>query len=739
MRRLKKSMSKPLKNSYIICFSPVKWSFLTQRYQHLMREFSRKNRIIYIDPPSPLKVVDFFKEKIELNNLEENISIVKSQFFLRSSSSLAIMLKNYLKISEFIKSLIIKEAFYGDIILWIARPDGWLMEYLLKNKINNPFVSIYDCADFHAGFKRSGFINILLSVLFKNTTLINHEKIGLYRADIIFAASEKLLLKIKKQGLKPYLLNNAATSQIKVSNNYDIRFGRCKVIFIGAIYEWVNSEIILKAAQNIRSADFYIIGPTRQNYVYQKAFEKESNIYLIPTMPHDKLMDFLCNMDIGILPFKDTPLCHFSNPIKIYEYLAAGLIVVSSINYKEFSNCSCFNWARDRCFVNRLKGVIKSLQEKNISNNYRVPTWCDRINSATAKIEDFKKRGEQQSNKLKKRIFFVTGFFGKHNLGDNSLLYEFARWAVNADPLGELFLICSRPDAHEIENIAERIESDLGMKCRYVDTFSIIGTFFLFEFLFKNLIQRSIHPELYVLGGYFHGETNRALLNAIIHFVSLKTKTCIIWHGGFGPFKLGTWKAFEKYFLSFLHGQNYFSKFLFLVRDGQSYDRVLKIADKRRLFYTEDPLLNRSKKILKKSVENKNTSEEVDILFIPGNMSGFRNKYLQALLIRKLIKKNKKMDLIFLRSPGFLKNIWGKLFFSASGMSRIERILCIETDFNKLCKIVSGYPTIISGRYHGLVAAYGQKKRLIPIPLYEKLKREYIKDGFLKNRPWSFE
>lgn len=39
---------------------------------------------------------------------------------------------------------------------------------------------------------------------------------------------------------------------------------------------------------------------------------------------------YLINADVGIIPFKKDPLSQSINPVKLYEYLAAGLPLASS-------------------------------------------------------------------------------------------------------------------------------------------------------------------------------------------------------------------------------------------------------------------------------------------------------------------------------------------------------------------------------------------------------------------------
>ena len=54
------------------------------------------------------------------------------------------------------------------------------------------------------------------------------------------------------------------------------------------------------------------------------------NIHWLGARDHALLPAYLRYFDVGLIPFKHVPLTHNANPIKLYEYLAAGAPVVST-------------------------------------------------------------------------------------------------------------------------------------------------------------------------------------------------------------------------------------------------------------------------------------------------------------------------------------------------------------------------------------------------------------------------
>ena len=83
----------------------------------------------------------------------------------------------------------------------------------------------------------------------------------------------------------------------------------------------------------------------------------------------------------GIIPFKINKLSAAVDPIKIYEYLALGLPVVSFYmpQIKYYPNTKLANTVDE--FVNELDLVIKNNTNQTIVNQWlEQNTWQDRVN-----------------------------------------------------------------------------------------------------------------------------------------------------------------------------------------------------------------------------------------------------------------------------------------------------------------------------------------------------------------------
>jgi GT2 family glycosyltransferase/glycosyltransferase involved in cell wall biosynthesis len=103
--------------------------------------------------------------------------------------------------------------------------------------------------------------------------------------------------------------------------------------FFGALADWLDMQLIHDAAVRFPDWSFVYIGP---HTFSQSKIEVEwlrctdlPNITVLPQMDPRTLAAHLAEFDICIMPFRDIPATHTMNPVKLYEYLAAGKPTIS--------------------------------------------------------------------------------------------------------------------------------------------------------------------------------------------------------------------------------------------------------------------------------------------------------------------------------------------------------------------------------------------------------------------------
>jgi glycosyltransferase involved in cell wall biosynthesis len=97
--------------------------------------------------------------------------------------------------------------------------------------------------------------------------------------------------------------------------------------FFGLIADWVDLETVRHLAAARPEWSFVLIGEVRTD---TSALEKLSNVHLTGRRPYDSLPAYSKAFDVAILPFVRNELTLAANPLKLREYLAAGLPVVAT-------------------------------------------------------------------------------------------------------------------------------------------------------------------------------------------------------------------------------------------------------------------------------------------------------------------------------------------------------------------------------------------------------------------------
>lgn len=97
--------------------------------------------------------------------------------------------------------------------------------------------------------------------------------------------------------------------------------------FFGLIEDWVDLSLVRRVADAFPHGSVVLIGKVQTSLA---PLAGAPNVYLVGRRPYEELPSFCKGFDVALMPFVDNELARSANPLKVREYLAAGLPVVST-------------------------------------------------------------------------------------------------------------------------------------------------------------------------------------------------------------------------------------------------------------------------------------------------------------------------------------------------------------------------------------------------------------------------
>lgn len=158
--------------------------------------------------------------------------------------------------------------------------------------------------------------------------------------------------------------------------------------FFGLIADWVDLEVVRYLAEARPQWSLVLIGEIQTG---TSALGGLSNVHLLGRRPYQSLPSYCKAFDVAILPFVVNELTIAANPLKLREYLAAGLPVVATPLPEVLKLDGLVRTARTPAeFLDRIEALLaegKRGPDANISRRMECESWDSKVEELSKTIE----------------------------------------------------------------------------------------------------------------------------------------------------------------------------------------------------------------------------------------------------------------------------------------------------------------------------------------------------------------
>lgn len=321
------ALSDALRGRDLLCFSHD-WNGDPLSKNHLMRALARDNRVLWVNsigyrtPTASRRDVSRAFRKLAaavepIKEVEQNIFVL---------NPLAIPAYGRAGIREFNRHFLrwqVKRAMgrlgFSRAVNFIFNPPAALIAGLLgEDKL------IYYCVDEHLAFTGVAA-----------DSLARMEEQLCRKADLVVVTAERLHESKARFNPHTRLIRHGVDFQhfrraLDPSTAVPAEIAglpRPVIGFHGLIADWVDVELLTHIARSFPEGSLALVGKTTTNV---SRLERLPNVHLLGRKPYAELPAYCKGFDVALNPFRMNELTLNSNPLKVREYLAAGLQVVST-------------------------------------------------------------------------------------------------------------------------------------------------------------------------------------------------------------------------------------------------------------------------------------------------------------------------------------------------------------------------------------------------------------------------
>jgi len=314
----------------IVTLSTQDWQDLWTRKQRFMLQFARQgNKVLYVETQFHWVTYArrFRKQWRRIYLFLLGPRVMEPNLFIFTPPLLLPAFQIFPKIAainNFFLAFIIKRAMKRT---GMESPLLWLYSHY-----NQPLIkklgckrALYECVD-----EFSGAMGLI-----RADVVMGQEKATLESVDVAIVTAPGLKSSKVSYNRNIHVVPNAANvghfiraERATMSEPADLTpIPHPRLIFVGGIAYWVDLDLIRHLARSRPAWQIVMVGPVM---VGLGNLEKLENVHFQGRKSYDELPSYLAWSDVALNPYKVDSVAQNCSPLKLYEYMAAGLPVVST-------------------------------------------------------------------------------------------------------------------------------------------------------------------------------------------------------------------------------------------------------------------------------------------------------------------------------------------------------------------------------------------------------------------------
>lgn len=319
-----------VKDRLIVCVASS-WDYDPTSKHHLMKRLARHNRVLWVNYHGTRRPAmnshDFRGALNVLKRIGRGVQPISptmwqmTPFVIPAARNAALRgVHEWLVTRQIVRAArLIQQRENQPIQVWSFAPD---VPFLAGKLGEECFV--YYCVDDYTRFE-----------CHDPALMIAQETRLLQTADVVVATSEPLLKEKRKIRSDALLIRHGVDFEHFARAWRDpppipddlARIPSPRFGFFGLIQHWIDRELLAEVARLRSNYSFVLIGEAKSDV---SMFDGIGNVRLLGRRAYEHLPAYCAQFAAGLLPFARNEMTACINPIKLPEYLAAGLPVVST-------------------------------------------------------------------------------------------------------------------------------------------------------------------------------------------------------------------------------------------------------------------------------------------------------------------------------------------------------------------------------------------------------------------------